>query len=154
MSELLPLDRRRAAHALGRIECFRKGASPELREAYRSYVQGVAALIVTTGLGQTLALLLSQGGKAPEAGRGGKAPAAWTLIFEHLADWLVDKDPAQLFGEAAKTADRAGRLGLLLQLSQPDWLVAQAEALSYLDWLKKFANALLAEPGKHDEGRS
>lgn len=151
MSEPLPLDRRRAEHALGCIQRLTDSkARPETREAYRAYVQGVAALIVTSGLGQTLAMLLSQGGKEPEAGRGGKAPAAWTEIFTHVTDWLIVEDPARLFG-STKPADRSARLRLLLQLSQPDWLIVEAETLAYLDWLKKLANAFLVDPGRQQD---
>jgi CRISPR-associated protein Cmr5 len=139
----VPLDRRRAKHALDRVqEVAAPGRSPAVQEAYRSYVQSVPTLIVASGLGQSLALLLAQGGKQTERGQGGKAPAAYVTIFEHLMAWLLDEDPARLFS-GARPAGNAERLALVLGLGRSEYLVMQAEALVYLDWLKKFANALL-----------
>lgn len=84
-----------------------------------SYANGLPAMILMNGLGQTAAFYKS---------KGGKHDALYTL----LSNWL--KQPGKPY---------AGK-DLLDGITGGDavsYRAAQAEALAYLQWVKKFAKA-------------
>ncbi len=160
------LTQRRAEAALNAVKDYQKAFSGDgadhrnRRDAYASYVKGVPPAIVMTGLGQTLATLLAAGGKNPEKGQGGKSPDAHLQIYRDLQDWLCGEDADAPFrGTLANAASGQGealKTLLIRQICTSDqhlYLLAQAEALAYLEWLKKFAVALLADPAKAGEPR-
>ena len=137
----VPLDRKRAKHALDAIRSIDGEA---FAGDYKGYVKGVPAMVMSLGFGQTLALLLNRGGNDIEAGQGGRAPAAYHRIFDHLTDWLLIENPLYIQVEGRSIAGRAECMAVITGLAQQDYMVLQAEALAYLEWLKKFANAFLA----------
>ena len=143
MTAATPLDRKRAADALKAvIELVDQG---DVAAGYKSYVKGAPAMVLTLGLGQALATLLARAGNDESKGQGG-TPAAYRTLFDHITGWLFGaEDPTGLLG-SRQVDDRAGRIRVILDLGQRDYLTLQAEALNYLEWLKKFANALLGEP--------
>lgn len=143
MTGVTPLDRKRAAHALHAVS--KLVGKSEVASGYKSYVKGAPAMVLTLGLGQALATLLARAGNDEDKGQGG-TPAAYRMLFDHTTEWLFGgEDPTGLLGAHKQMTDRAGRIGVLLELGQRDYLALQNEALAYLEWLKKFANALLAE---------
>lgn len=141
------LAQRRAKHALEAVKAYRDatdGAVPtKQKRAYAGYVKSLPAAIVMNGLGQALATELAQAGKDSSKGQGGLSPDAHRQIFLHLQDWLCGDDPEAVFRSAK--GDNTRLLTQLYGANQPEYLRAQAEALLYLGWLKKFAGALLAD---------
>jgi CRISPR-associated protein Cmr5 len=116
------LAQRRAAHALARINEIKD----EEHGNYKSYISGLPANILMSGLGQAAATLRA----------GGKD--AHLKLYNHLSDWLCGGDEDCPYKE-----------GDLLQNitagNEDKYLHAQAEALAYLEWLKKFAVAFLKD---------
>lgn len=144
------LAQRRAKHALGAVTAYRDASdtvvSAKQKRAYAGYVKSLPAAIVMNGLGQALATELAQGGKDSAKGQGGLSPDAHRQIYLHLQNWLCGKDPEAVFPDTF-TEDNRPLTHLLTRLygsDQSEYLRAQAEALIYLGWLKKFAGALLA----------
>ena len=127
------LAQRRAADAYEKIELVSK-RDAEFQKRYRSYVAGLPAMIVMSGLGQALATLLSQSKGNKDSHR---------LLYDHLAQWLGRPDPEAPYPNAAK-ADTKHLMEEIMANSQDSYLHAQAEAMAYLEWLKKFAQAFLA----------
>ena len=130
------LAQRRAADAYEKIELVSK-RDAEFQKRYRSYVAGLPAMIVMSGLGQALASLLSR------AGTGGPDKSAHRLLYDHVAKWL-----GGIQEEAPYRQVISGETKLLIdeinKRDQATYLHAQAEAMAYLEWLKKFAQAFLA----------
>jgi len=154
----------RAEHALRAIEDLLNSGdtrSKEVREAYRTSVQSVPATILMNGLGQAIAGLMAQAGKGRTGGteaddRQTKAKAeACRAIVSHLESWLCEAYDSSPYHNGKFQNDSALQLvqdqpglGLMKRLTdggQSEYIAAQAEAFAYLDWLKKFANALLVE---------
>ena len=127
------LAQRRAADALRKIDSV-ADSDPKEQKSYKSYVAGLPALIVMSGLGQALATLLSQSKGNKDSHR---------LLYDHLAQWLGRPDPEAPYPNAAK-ADTKHLMEEIMANSQDSYLHAQAEAMAYLEWLKKFAQAFLA----------
>ena len=103
--------------------------------AYRQRIRSLPAEIVINGLGQALAMLVRDGA----SDRLEDAAAARTLM-EHLQAWLCRGFPA---------SPLAARKGPLVErittCSDATYVWAGVEAQAYLRWLKKFAEAYLAD---------
>ena len=81
MSNPHSLEQQRAAHALRKVRELEQPLAPFAKN-YRSYVESLPASIVTNGLGQACATLLS--GSNGEGDRGN----AYRELHAHLQDWL------------------------------------------------------------------
>ncbi len=147
------IEQRRAKRALDAIETMAREDRKDKKkflEAYTSYAKSFPATILLSGLGQAVAMAMSRSG----SGEGNKE--AWGALVGHLETWLLKEA-----GEASPYFDaQYGGVGKtpglelvkkITALDQRAYVTAQAEALAYLQWLKKFANALLAEPEKTAE---
>lgn len=130
-SSKVTLEQQRAAHALAQINGVK---SERLAADYKSYVERISATIVMNGLGQAAATLLAQA-----KGEDGRRDAHRRL-FDHLEDWLCDR--------RSRTGLRKPLMESLINGDQSAYCHAQAEALAYLVWLKKFAEAFLSKDKK------
>ncbi|MEW5980213.1 MAG: type III-B CRISPR module-associated protein Cmr5 [Acidobacteriota bacterium] len=120
------LQQKRAAHALSIVH----EVSDDFASHYRSYVESLPATIVMNGLGQACATLMARSrDNSPRA-------RAYDLLYKHLQDWLC-RSEAAVYPQAESLIDA------IVKNDQEKYVHAQAEALAYLDWLKKFAQAFL-----------
>lgn len=131
------LEQERAAHAL---ECVRKLEKDGGYGNYRSYVERLPAQIVMNGLGQAIAMVRShfqndRNDKKRDADR--EEAKAYRLLYEHLSSWLCRHD------ETAPYSRKQCLLTAIVEQDQDTYVRAHAEALAYLEWLKKFARAFL-----------
>lgn len=133
MSELT-LGQQRARHAL---DCI-KGIQGQRYGKYQSYVKSLPATILNCGLGQAAAMLLSSA-KLGKTGRN-EDNRAYETLYNHLSDWLCRDDPN---GNAPYP--KGDLMEAIVGNDQEQYMHAQVEALAYLEWLKKFAVALLKE---------
>lgn len=129
-----PLALQRAEHAMRAIDSIkdlpRTDPAKNPYGKYVSYVKGLPANIMRSGLGQAMAMEKA----------GAKTDDGHKHLYEHLDDWLTG-DRAN-----APYPRKKGRLlHAIANGDQHTYVRAQAEALAYLEWLKKFAVAFLAE---------
>lgn len=127
------LEQQRAAHALKSVQDLEQ--SP-FGKQYRSYAESLPATIVMNGLGQACATLLSA------ANGDGPRERAYQSLHQHLQAWLCRKDG--VYPGANSLIDAIVKHG------QAEYVHAQAEALAYLVWLKKFAQAFLPRGGSNN----
>lgn len=130
------LAQRRAAHALScikRHEQRNQNRSEPDYGNYVSYVQSLPPTIVMNGLGQAMATLLSKANGNLEEPHG--------MLYANLQDWLCGNDAAAPYPNAPGGDTRL--IEAIVGGTERQYLHAQAEALAYLIWLKKFANAYL-----------
>lgn len=132
MTQTLTRDQLRAQHALRRVQSVPK----KFQSEYLSYANSLPANIVMNGLGQAFAMLLAQA-KGESAEKD-----AHRLLYDHLHNWLCQ-------GEQAVYPDQADLVEAVIGSGQRLYIRAQAEALAYLEWLKKFAQAYLAVEEVH-----
>lgn len=137
MSAANSLDRCRAAHALAAVRALQQQDNGH----YVSYVRGLPATILQAGLGQALGTLGANASLDKSREKLGVDERAKRNLYEQVSAWLVgDHDNAPYRGHTnVWTA--------LTQGTESDYIHAQAEALAYLTWLKKFAVAFLKDPG-------
>lgn len=119
MSNQQTLQQKRAASAWKQIAEVEK-LPEKTRKEYGSLVRGLPAMIQTDGLGATLAFMNA---KAKEKEHHRKA-------YQHLAAWVVN--------EMGASGDL---LQWLIGRGSSEYRQATAEALAYLHWLKRFAEA-------------
>mgnify|MGYP002622378200 CR=1 FL=1 len=115
----------------------RQGKAKKYPQEYLSYANSLPANIVMNGLGQACAMLLAQA-KGKQANED-----AHRLLYDHLHGWLCQ-------GEHAVYANQACLVQAVIGSGQRQYIRAQVEALAYLEWLKKFAQAYLSEVEAQD----
>lgn len=130
---------KRASHALGKVrELETEAKRTSAKQAYGLYVSYVKALPATirlNGLGQALAMEKAKAGKH----------VGHDKLFAHVSDWLL-----RGWGTSSPWYGKPDIFTAITGGSQDDYLRAHAEALAYLDWLKKFAVAMLVEDKEGD----
>ncbi len=127
------LEQARAAHAYQKVQEL-TGQPDEWQKNYSSNVKSLPATILANGLGQAAASLLSAA--------KGKSNDPHMVLYRHLEDWLCRPgDNCAPYSSGTKDL-----MGAITGEDRNKYLHAQAEAMEWLSWLKKFAVALLKQP--------
>lgn len=148
------LEQKRAAKAWYQVNAVPK----DVQKDYRSLVRKLPAMIRMNGLGQALAFLLAQEKKTAKEirqfniGQSGKEKlGADGLLYKHLEEWLIGEEPES--STVAGTPAQGYKADLpwpstnttlmenVLRSDSTIYRLATAEALAYLGWLKRFAEA-------------
>lgn len=133
------IQQQRAAFALAaveavndRIKAIAEGNDRDKIKAseYKSYASSFPAMIQMNGLGQAAAFYRSKG-----AGNDSKAHA-YRALYDTLSNWL--KRSGQPYQEK-------NLLKGITESNMQTYMLAQAEALALLDWVKKFAKAYMGD---------
>lgn len=139
---------RRAKTALEQVREVAE-ANAVIRKAYVSYLEGLPATIIGIGLGQTVATLLARSANADAAsGRDDGNAKAYRLLARHLERWLCQGWREGPYRAAPDSDDGRPGAALMSKIAEEDqdaYALARAEALAYLDWLKKLGVGLLKE---------
>ena len=99
--------------------------SKDWKEKYGSLARKVPSLILTNGLGQTLAFLKAKGKNDPSNEH--------EVLYKHIADWL--KRRLKLEDDLLEW--------VVNKATSQQYRLATMEALAFLLWLERFAEALL-----------
>lgn len=124
---LRSMDQERAEFALTKIQAILGGPDTSHKVEVRRYLNNLPALIRMNGLGQALAFFRMKG-----------EGTAHDTIYRMVGVWLCDVgSKGRIFSESADA------LSAITQSDMAHYMAAQNEALALLQWLKKFAVALL-----------
>jgi CRISPR-associated protein Cmr5 len=123
------IEQRRAAAALSRVNELGSN-SDGFKKRYRAYVDRLCPTIVMNGLGQALATERAAAGPQPSK----DDERAHHELYLSLQRWLCGKDD----GVYSSAADL---LQAIISNDEALYLHAQAEALAWLEWHKKFCRA-------------
>jgi CRISPR-associated protein Cmr5 len=124
------IEQLRAANALQRVTELR-AKSEKFRKCYRAYVDRLSPAIVMNGLGQALASERSAAGAPPPTDPDKQAHHE---LYRSLHNWLCRQKEGVYPGQA-------DLLEALMTHDESFYLRAQAEALAWLLWHKKFCRA-------------
>jgi len=127
------LEQKRASQAFEEVSWVKVQRDKEWAKSYRSLVEGLPPMILSNGLGQSLAYLLGR------AEGDQKRPESY--ICSRLEKWVM--------GEVRGLSGQ-GLLQALMEADIATYRRAQLEALAYLQWVKRFAQAML--PKGEDQG--
>jgi CRISPR-associated protein Cmr5 len=124
------LEQGRAAFA---YECAEVGGKLEKCKEYKSYVKKMPMLIKTNGLGAAVAFAFAKGCKDgnPDTNKN-----PWGLLYSQIENWLKEK--------AIIEFNTNGLAKKLTEIPSSDYRAATVEVLALLNWMKRFADALIA----------
>ena len=130
MNKHITLDQRRARHAWDAIKnILEKGE--QVSQDYMREVKRLPVRIQTAGLGQALGFLYA---KSSDRGVDAKK-----MLLEDLAQWLLVK--RKLGNQSGKNSDRSSILRAIVDGDAEFLRRTTGEALMYLQWLGRFAEA-------------
>ena len=127
------IEQRRAADALSRAGRL-NAKSDDFKKLYRSYVDRLGPTIIMNGLGQALATECAAAGPKLEKDRKHAHQDAHRELYVSLQNWLCREDG----GVYPSSGDL---LQAIMAEDESRYLHAQAEALAWLKWHKKFCRA-------------
>ena len=131
------IEQQRAANALGRVQEL-SARSDGFKKRYRSYVDRLGPAILMNGLGQALATERAAAGSPRDAADSTRGDAAdkdaHAELCTSLNQWLCRADGG-IYPNATDL------LRAIVSHRQSEYLQAQAEALSWLEWHKKGCRA-------------
>jgi len=133
-SEILKsLEQERAKYAWKCIQEVKNNGDDELKGKYKSYVRDASALIQINGLGNTLAFYRSKIGPTKEPLSSDKR--AYSMLYNHMNGWIKEK---------RKEIKDVLEWIISEDTSSMDVFNVTLEILSFLGWLKRFAEAELS----------
>lgn len=133
-NQIQSMQQQRAKHALKKIKEAEQKHQGEDRDKIVAYAENAPASILINGLGQAAATLWAQA--------KGNLDVPYMTVYNAIKEWLCRNSPS---------APYAQDMDLLTAITKSDrksYLLAQAEALAYLEWYKKLAVALLKSADK------
>lgn len=126
---MMTVEQRRAADALARVNEL-NSRSEGFKKRYRAYVDRLCPAIVMNGLGQALATERAAAGSNPQK----DDERAHHELYMSLQRWLCRPD-------GGVYPSKPDLLQAIMSHEESFYLRAQAEALAWLDWHKKFCRA-------------
>lgn len=130
-------DQRRGADALLAVQTLE--ADVTFRKRYRAYADRLGPAILMNGLGQALATERAAAGLTPKKAE----QRAHARLYRSIESWLCSVGGVY----APESGQQADLLEAIVAHGEGEYLRAQAEALEWLVWHKKFCRAYLP----HDE---
>ncbi len=122
------LEQGRAAYA---YTCAEDGAKLDKKKEYKSYVKKMPMLIKVNGLGAAIAFAFAKGSKNGIAQKSDP----WGLLYTQLEDWLRQKGTLNM--------EQSPLAKVLTSSESATYRAATVEVLALLNWMKRFADALI-----------
>ena len=133
MSQLIGIEHERAKEAWACIEYVNEKIEDQnFKKEYRSIVMKLPTLIITNGLGQTLAFLKSKG--------KGNDDKPEEKIYQDIDGWLSKNNNI-------KWNTKGELIERVTSLPGDRYRQVTAETLAFLSWMKRFADAVLPKEG-------
>jgi len=107
---------------------------------YKSHVKKIPSMILSNGLGQTLAFI--------KAKSNSKSGDAYKLIYEQLTNYLTKNDSSSRIKMSQSEKEL---IKWVINLDSTNYRYLTEELLSFLNWLKRFSEGLI-EDKKNTQG--
>lgn len=95
-------------------------------DKYASLAKSAPVMILTNGLGQTLAFVISKSKQGNE----------YAAIFDHLDEWLSEN-----VAWSGSISGKGKLMERIINENSQIYRIATEEALAFLGWIKRFAGA-------------
>jgi len=109
---------------------------------YKSYVKKLPSMILTSGLGQTLAFIVSKKQKEKNKqppGTEENPKNAYDLIYQQLTEYLKSETSARI----SMPKDKTDLVEWVISLNSQEYRYVTEEVLAFLNWLQKFAEGMI-----------
>jgi CRISPR-associated protein Cmr5 len=130
------MDQQRAKFALQGVTNAKAQLKTDQCKEYHSHVSALPFMIHANGLGQAAAFYKSKAVKNLD----------YELIYQLLSDWLI-KDNQPFHG-------RTDLLDGITNCDMQAYIAAQAEAMVFINWVKRFAEAYMREAEENNANPS
>ncbi|MEE1289876.1 MAG: type III-B CRISPR module-associated protein Cmr5 [Spirochaetota bacterium] len=127
---IITKQQQRAEFALKSLNKYKNGGVPK---EYSQFIVGMPNMILSNGLGQSLAFLKAKSSKEERA-----------FVFDILKKYLLQEYKLDF----ANVNDDFSFLEKLNSVSQSNYIKMQEEVLKLLEWLKRYARAFEKEDKK------
>ena len=116
-------------------------------DKYKSYVKKVSTMILTSGLGQTLAFIFSKKQKEKNKKKPGteeNPKNAYDLLYRHLSEYLKSECVTGI-----RMPEGKDLLRWIVEIDSAKYRHLTNEVLAFINWLKRVAEGLIE---KESEG--
>jgi CRISPR-associated protein Cmr5 len=120
------LEQDEALYALKSIQSLQDG-SREIQRDYLTQVKRLPAMVLSNGLGHSLAFLLAKDKESESS--------VYYSLFKHIADWLTEQKVYPAEGDIMKH---------MMEGTMTQYIEAQSYVMRILTWLVRFAKAYLS----------
>ncbi|MGC8872735.1 MAG: type III-B CRISPR module-associated protein Cmr5, partial [Caldimicrobium sp.] len=100
---------------------------------YKSYVRKISSMILSNGLGQTLAFVKAKS----------KRGNAYDLIYKQLTEYMKSNHTTRI----SMPQDKNELVKWVISCNSQDYRYITQEIVAFLQWLKRFAEGLIEEEG-------
>jgi len=112
----------------------------KLNENYRSYAKKLPQMILSNGLGQSLAFIFSKK----------KDGNAYDLLYKHISEYMESDNTIRISKDKEKDI-----VEWVISLDSLTYRYATEEILVFLNWLRRFAEGMIEMPqGDKNENKS
>lgn len=111
-------------------------------DKYKSHVQKILTMILTNGLGQTIAFIVSKHQKPKDKKQPGtqdNPKNAYDLIYKHLISYLKSDTTARI----PMPSNQTDLIEWVISCDSTDYRYITHELLAFLNWLKRFAEGMI-----------
>jgi len=133
-SEIKKLEQGRAEFAYKCVKDAKEQLSKEKQSDYRSYTRKIPTMILTNGLGQTLAFVKAKA----EMGN------AYELLYNQMSTYLQSENTTTI----RMPSDKNGLLEWIISCDSREYRFITQELLSFLNWIKRFAEGMIEGEGR------
>ena len=130
----------RAAFAMTSVKSVIATLDEKQQKEFKSYVQGLPAMVQMNGLGQAIAFYRSHFTLTDKTKKGA---AAYSALYDILNDWLCGDMPLSVY-------PKGDLLDCIVSHDMHDYRLAQSELQSVLVWLKNMTVALVEVSDEED----
>lgn len=143
MEKLQSMDQKRSNYAFEKISAIKNKNNKDLEKKVSSLISKLATLILTNGLGNTVAFLFAKG-----------KPEHHEVVYI-LSDWLInnsDLGKKNLKLNPGNIKDNIQPIleSLITKASVEEYIYYTDESLRLVNWLRRFSDAML-EKGEDNE---
>lgn len=143
MEKLQSMDQKRSNYAFEKISAIKNKNNKDLEKKVSTIISKLATLILTNGLGNTIAFLLAKGKQEHHE------------VLYILSDWLInnsDLGKKNLKLNPGNIKDNIQPIleSLITKASVEEYIYYTDESLRLINWLRRFSDAML-EKGEDNE---
>jgi CRISPR-associated protein Cmr5 len=133
-SEIKKLERGRAEFAYRCVEEAVKKLDEKRRKEYRSYTRKISTMILSNGLGQTLAFVKAKA----------KDGNAYELLYAQMTEYMKSNSVIRI----QMPPDKNELIEWVISCDSKEYRWITQELLAFLNWLKRFAEGMIEEEGE------
>jgi len=103
----------------------------KIQKEYRSYVKRLPQMILSNGLGQTIAFVFSKKAKKDQFN-------AYNFVYNHISQYLESENTTRIKKDKSKPLEE-----WVISLNSLSYRYATEEVLAFLNWLRRFADGMI-----------